>query len=145
MSSEEDSVHIPGFTLEPVDRVEQSSKRGNGGDLVGVGLDTNTGVKTNRQTVVDDLETVGARGVIDSANIHDLLELRVGVITQELHDGQDGVGGDVDGELILIDGELLDVFGENRGEVFAVLVKGGDGRLDLRISLLMNPWSSDSC
>ena len=145
MSSEEDSVHVPSLTLEPVDRVEQSSEGGDGGDLVGVGLDADTAVEANRQAVVDNLETVGARRIIDSAHIHDLLELSVGVVAQELHDGQQGGGGDVDGELILVDGELLDVFGEDRGEVFTVLVHGCDGGLQFGISLLVDPWSSGGC
>lgn len=113
VSSEKDSVHIPSLTLEPVHRVEKTGQRGDRRDLVSVGLDTDAAVEADRETVVDDLEAVGARGVVDSTDIHDLLELGVGVIAQELHDGQERVGCDVDSELILVNRELLNEFGED--------------------------------
>lgn len=49
------------------------------------------------------------------------------MVAQEGEDGENGLGGDVDGELVLVDGELLDVFGEGGEDVLAVLV---EGRLD---------------
>lgn len=142
VSSKEDSVHVPSLTLEPVDRVEETGQRGDGRDLVGVGLDTNAAVEADREAVVDDLEAVGARGVVDSTHIHDLLELGVGVVAQELHDRQERIGCDVDGELILVDRELLNEFGEDRGQVFAVLVHGCDSSFDVGLGQLVDPGSS---
>lgn len=73
------------------------------------------------------LKPVGLGGEVDGGDVDDLPVLALGVVAQEGEDGEDGLGGDVDGELVLVDGELLDVFGEGGEDVLAVLV---EGRLD---------------
>lgn len=132
----EDTVHIPDLTFVPVGAVEQTNDRGNGGDLVGVGLDTDARLMGVGEEVVDDLERgqhtrfagcaktrlkpVGLGGEVDGGDVDDLPVLALGVVAEKGEDGEDGLGGDVDGELVLVDGELLDVFGEGGEEVLAV-------------------------
>lgn len=106
------SKQIISLSLIPICSIVQVTDRRNGGGLVGVGLDTDTGVVLNGQQVVDNLETLVAGGVVDSRNVRHLGELRRGVVLQESEDGNDGGGGDVDGELVFPDGELLDVLGQ---------------------------------
>lgn len=95
---------------------------------------------TDRQHVVDDLETLVAGGVVYGGDIGDLGELGGGVVFEEGEGGDDAGGRDVDGELIFPDGEpgywgsalglvlrtardvLLDVFGQTGQQVLAVLV-----------------------
>lgn len=47
------------------------------------------------------------------------------MIPEEGHDGDDGLRNDVDGELVLVDRELLNELWETGGEVLPILVKGG--------------------
>ena len=57
------------------------------------------------EQVVDNLETLVAGRVVDSGDVADLGELCGSVVLEEVEDGEDGVGGDVDDELILPDRE----------------------------------------
>lgn len=68
-----------------------------------------------------------AGGVVDGGDVRDLLELALCVVTEEGENRDDGLGGDVEDELVLVDGELLDVLGQAGGDVLAVLVQGRDG------------------
>jgi hypothetical protein len=101
VSNEEDTKQIVNLTLVPVGTVVETAKRRDGGGLVGVGLDADTGVVADGEHVVDDLETLVASGVIDSGDVADLGEFGGGVVLEEVEDGEDGGGGDVDDELIL--------------------------------------------
>ena len=94
------------------------------------------------EQVVDDLETLVAGGVVYGGDVGDLGELGGGVVFEEGEGGNDAGGRDVDGELILPDGEpgyegsvvclvlrealysdvLLDVFGQTGQQILAVLV-----------------------
>jgi hypothetical protein len=95
VSNEEDTEQIVDLTFVPVGTVVETAKRRNGSGLVGVGLDADTGVVADGEHVVDDLETLVAGRVIDSG------EFGGGVVLEEVEDGEDGGGGDVDDELIL--------------------------------------------
>lgn len=53
---EEDTIHIPDLTFEPVGAVEQTNDRGDRGDLVGVGLDSDPRLVGVGEEVIDDLE-----------------------------------------------------------------------------------------
>jgi hypothetical protein len=57
------------------------------------------------------------------------------VVSEKGEDGDDCLGRDVDRELVLVDRELLDVFGETGGEVLAIFVERGAeaGRLVCRV------------
>lgn len=49
------------------------------------------------------------------------------MVPEEGEDGDDRLGGDVEGELVLVDGELLHVAGEGGEDVLPVLVQRGLG------------------
>ena len=105
VSDEEDTEQIVNLTLVPVGTVVEAAKRRDGSSLVGVGLDANTGVVADGKHVVNDLETLVAGRVVDGGDVADLSELGGGVVLEEVEDGEDGVGGDVDDKLIFPDRE----------------------------------------
>lgn len=74
--------------------------------------------------VVDNLESLVAGGIVDRSYIGDLGVLGGGVVLEECHDGDQAGGRNVDGELVLPDGELLDVFGKAGHDVLSVFVHG---------------------
>ena len=49
---------------------------------------------------------------INTAYVHDALELTLGVIAQEGEHGDDTRGRDIESQFVFEDGELLDEFGE---------------------------------
>lgn len=49
------------------------------------------------------------------------------MVPEKGEDGDDRLGGDVEGELVLVDGELLHVSGEGGEDVLPVLVERGLG------------------
>jgi len=105
VSNKEDTEQVVDFTLVPVGTVVETANRRDGSGLVGVGLDADTGVVADGKHVVDNLEALVAGRVINSGDVADLGELGGGVILEEVEDGEDGGGGDVDDELILPDRE----------------------------------------
>lgn len=142
MVDEEDTEEIVDFTLVPVGAVVERCDGRDGRGLVRVGLHPDARVVTDGQHVVDDLETLVAGGVVYGGDVGDLGELGGGVVFEEGEGGNDAGGRDVDGELILPDGEpgyegsvvclvlrealysdvLLDVFGQTGQQILAVLV-----------------------
>ena len=84
MASEENTIQIVDLTLVPVGAIEEAGDARNGGSLVGVGLDADSGVVSDGEKVVDDLETVLAGGVVGGCNSADLGELSGSVIFREL-------------------------------------------------------------
>lgn len=105
VSNEEDTEQVVDLTLVPVGTVVETAKRRDRSSLVGVGLDANTGVVADGKHVVDNLEALVAGRVVDSGNVADLGEFGGGVVLEEVEDGKDGGGGNVDDELILPDRE----------------------------------------
>lgn len=87
------------------------------------------------QEVVDHFEPVRTGRDVHGGNVHDALVLAPVVVPQELEDGEDTRGGGVEGEFVLVDGELLDVFRETGGQVLTVGVEGrGErGRMSGRV------------
>lgn len=77
---EVDTKQVVNLTLIPVGTVEERSDAGNGGGLVGVGLDTDTGVVADTEEVVDDLESLVSGRVVGSGDVADLGELGRGVV-----------------------------------------------------------------
>lgn len=92
----------------PVGTSEQACGGRNGRDLVGVRLYAKSCVVPDAKEVVDDLETLRARGVVGAADIHECLELRLRVVAQELQRRQNGRGCDVERDLVLDYAVLLD-------------------------------------
>lgn len=84
VTGEEDTVKVVHLSLVPVGTVKESGDTGNGRGLIGVGLDTDSGVVTNREKIVDDFESVLARGVVGSSDCADLSELSGGVVCSVL-------------------------------------------------------------
>jgi hypothetical protein len=105
VSNEEDTEQIVDLTLVPVGTIVETAERRNRGGLVGVGLDTNASVVADREHVVDDLETLVTSRVVDSGDVADLGELCGSVVLEEVENGENGGGGDVDDKLILPDRE----------------------------------------
>lgn len=69
MTNEEDSEEVIDLTLVPVRAVIETAETGNGGSLVGVGLNANAGVVAYGKEVVDDFETLIAGREVDGGNI----------------------------------------------------------------------------
>jgi hypothetical protein len=105
VANKEDTEQVVDLTLVPVGTIVETAKRRYGSGLVGVGLDTDTGVVADGEHVVDNLEALVAGRVIDSGDVADLGEFGGGVVLEEVEDGEDGGGGDVDDELIFPDRE----------------------------------------
>lgn len=80
--------------------------------FVCISLDSNAGVVLNGEEVVYDLEPLAAGRVVSAGDVHAGAELRLGVVSEEGQGGDDGVRGDVEGELVFDYAELLDEFGE---------------------------------
>lgn len=80
------------------------------------------------QEVVDHLEPVRTGRDVHGRNVHDALVLAPVMVPQELEHGEDARGSGVEGEFVLVDGELLDVFRETGGQVLTVGVeRRGEG------------------
>lgn len=138
VTGEENTEHIIHLTLVPQGTLEKTSDTGDGGGLVTVGLDTDAGVESDTEQVVDDLETLITGGEVDTSNVGNLGELSSSVVLQEAHEGKDTRGSSVNGKLILPDSELLDVFGQARHDVLSIGVQAVGlvlvlvGRVDTR-------------
>lgn len=73
--------------------------------------------------VVHDFEALVAGGVVHSSDVRYLRELGCGVVLEEREDGDDAARGNVDGELVLPDAELLYVFWQAGNQILPVLVQ----------------------
>lgn len=124
MAGEEDTKHVVHFTFVPESAVEEAGHTGYGLCLVAVRLDADTRVVADTEHVVDNLESLVAGGIVDRSYIGDLGVLGGGMVLEEGHDGDQAGWGNVDGELVLPDGELLDVFGKTGHDVLSVFVHG---------------------
>lgn len=60
---------------------------------------------------------------VDRGNVNDLLVLALCVVAEEGEGGDDRLGRDVEGELVLVDGELLNVFRQAGGDVLSKVVQ----------------------
>jgi hypothetical protein len=80
VAGEEDTKEIVDLTLVPVGTIKQASDTWDGRSLIGVGLDTDSGVVADRKELVDDLEAVLAGREIGSSDGGDLGELGGGVV-----------------------------------------------------------------
>lgn len=122
VSNEEDAEQIVNLALVPVCSVVQTADGRDRGRLIRVGLDPDSRVVPDTQHVVDDLETLVSCRIVDCCNVRDLGELRSCVVLEEGHDRENAGGRDVDRELVLPDGELLDVLWQTGQEVLAIVV-----------------------
>lgn len=80
VAGEEDAKQVVDLALVPIRAVVEGGQAGDGGCLVGIGLDTDSRVVTNAKQVVHDLESLIAGGEIYGGDVTDLGELGSGVI-----------------------------------------------------------------
>lgn len=80
MVDEEDAKEVVDLALEPVGALVEGHEGLDGRRLVGVRLDADARVVADGEGVVDDLEALGARGVVGGCDGADLRELGGGVI-----------------------------------------------------------------
>lgn len=74
-----------------------------GRDLVGVGLDLDPAGVADAEELVDDLEPLGAGGVVDPADGHHRLVLALRMVPQEREDRDDAGRCRVERQLVLVD------------------------------------------
>lgn len=79
---------------------------------------------SDTEKIVDDLKPIVLCGKVHGGDVCDHGVFGSRVVFQESEDGDDTRRCDVDAQLILPDGELLDVLGKSRHEVLAVLMEG---------------------
>ncbi len=80
MTAEENTKHVVDLSLVPVGSIIETADTGHRRCLIGVCLHTDTGVVSDTQHVVDNLESLVAGREVDSGNIGDLCELASGVV-----------------------------------------------------------------
>jgi hypothetical protein len=80
VANEEDTKQIINLSLVPVCSIVQTCDARNWRCLVGVCLDTDSGVVAHAQEVVDDFEPLVSGREIDSSDVGDLGKLRCGVV-----------------------------------------------------------------
>lgn len=90
--------------------------------LAGIRLHSDTSGVLHAEQVVDDLKALIPLREINGGDVHDTLELALGVVPEESEDLNDGRWRDINRELVLEHGELLYEFGEALDEVRAELV-----------------------
>ena len=78
--------------------------------------------------MVDDLEALRSGRVVCPADVHARLELRLGMVTQERQDGDDGLRGNVERQLVFDDAKLLDELGQAFEEMGAVSARARRGK-----------------
>lgn len=105
MSDKEDTKQVVDFSLVPVGSVVQIAQAGNWSCLVCVCLDPQARVVADAEHVVDDLEALVLGGVVDSCDVRDLGVLGGSVVLEEGKGWDDARRWDVNGQLILPDGE----------------------------------------
>lgn len=141
MAGEQDTKKIPSFTLIPdtgsagtildlknrripISTTENTNGARNGIGLCSIGLDPDPAAVLDTQQMVDNFEAFLAFGVVCTTDIHDTLELALAVVTEKSENGDDSGGGDVESELVVEDGKLMNEFWETLGEVGGVGVEG---------------------
>lgn len=124
MTGEENAKHVVNFTFVPKGAIEETGHTGDGLCLIAVCFDADTRVVADTEHVVDNLESLVASGIVDRSYIGDLGVLGGSVVLEECHDRDQTGWRNVNGELVLPNGELLDVFGKAGHDVLAVFVHG---------------------
>jgi len=87
VTGKEDTEKVVHLSFVPVGTIKKSGNTGDGRSLIGIGLNTDSRVVTDRKEVVDDFETVLARGVIRSSDSANLGELSGSVVFKKLKTG----------------------------------------------------------
>lgn len=112
MAQEEDTKQIPDLTLVPICCTVDCRSTGHWCDLICVRLDPDPRVVLDTEQVVDDLKSLTPERVVCTGDVHHGPKLSLRVVSQKSQRRDDGRWVDVEGELVLDDGELLDVLGQ---------------------------------
>lgn len=123
MANKEDTKQVVHLPFIPISSIVQVTDGWDWLCLIGVCLNTKSRVVTNTQHVVNNLESLIAGWEVNGRDVGNLGVLGGSVVLEEGEDGNDTGGWDVNGELILPDAELLDVFWESGEKVLSVLVE----------------------
>lgn len=123
MVLEEDTKQIPHLPLVPIRTMVHRHSTRDRIHLARTRLHPDPPTELHAQQMVHDLEPFLALGVVYAADIHEGFELALAVVPEEREDGHDRGRGDVEGQLVLEDGELLDEFGQALREVRPVVVQ----------------------
>lgn len=91
--------------------------------LARVSLHADPACVSDAQEVVDNLETLFSLRIVGTTDVHDLFELALRMVAEESEDGHDARRRDVQRQLVLDHGELLDELGKTLDEVGAVVVQ----------------------
>lgn len=123
VANKEDTEQVVNLSFIPVSSIVQAGDRWDWLGLIGVSLDAKTGVMADTEHVVDNLESLVAGWEVNGGNVGNLGVLSGGVVFEEGEDWNDTGRWNVNGELILPDTELLDVFWKSRQKVLSVLME----------------------
>ena len=95
VTDEEDTVQVVNLTLVPIGTTEQTGNARHGRGLVRIGLYSNAGVVSDREHVIDNLETLVAGGIVGGGNRAALSEFGGGVVLKNSEQwilNDDGIG-----------------------------------------------------
>lgn len=84
MAREEDAEHVVDLTLIPIGTVENANQARDRRGLVSVRLDSDAGIVTDAQQIVDDLESLVAGWEVDGRDIANLRELGCRIVWAQL-------------------------------------------------------------
>lgn len=107
----------------PISTPKDSCRSGHMVHLIRICLHPNSALLFHAQQMIHHLEPILSLGIIHAAHVHEELELTLTVVPQESQDGDDTRGGNVQGQLVFEDGELLDVFWETLSQVRAICMQ----------------------
>jgi hypothetical protein len=105
MTNEEDAEKVIDLALVPIGAIVERGDAGDGSGLVGVGLDADSAVVSDREQIVDNFKALVLGGIVDGGYVGDLGVFCSGMIFEEGYDGNDTTGRDAEGEFVLPDGE----------------------------------------
>ena len=107
----------------PICTTENRTSTGHRVRLTSIRLHADPARVLEAQQIIHDFKPLVFLGIVDRRDIDDALELALGVVAEEGEDGDDARGADVQGELVLEDGELLHEAREGLHYVGAVVVQ----------------------
>ena len=123
VSDKEDSEKVIHLSLVPVGTIVQTGDGRDRRRFVGVCLDSDARIVAHTQQVVDHFKPLVARWIVDGGNVRHLCKLGCSMVFEKMEDRKDARGWDIDDQLVLPYGELLDVFGQAGKKVLPISVQ----------------------
>src|SRR5262245_18751206 len=99
VAGKQDAVHVVGLPLVPIGGREQVDHAWHGCVYVRLALDPKALILARREQMIDHIEALRAFGIVDAANVDQLLELALAVIVQDRQHLWDVLGLNDHGEL----------------------------------------------